>query len=180
MEKSTEQSGEFEKRFELLSNILRASHFEWRRAAQKLAPNVSGVEIVKAFWREVGLDTAQFYLRKIDPKKSLAAQVAKLYISSSVAMGEDAILLGVEEDLATSGDLVAHHGEVCAQHRDCPWYHWHKKMGLLKEDQPGCDEWLRTVVEEINKAHSSKLRFETVESLPEGGKSCLRRFWEES
>lgn len=157
------------KRFALLANIMRASHFEWRRAVASLCPDVDPTDAVKKYWEEVGKDTAVFYLKNIDPKRDLAAQVAELYVASSVAMGEDA--------------AVAHSpnpGESLARHDACPWFDWHKREGLLHEDQVGCDWWLRTVVQEINKSLGSRLRFETVESLPAGGNSCLRRFWEES
>lgn len=156
------------KRFELLANIMRASHFEWRRAVASLCPGLDPVEAVKRYWEEVGKDTASFYLKKIDPDEDLAAQVAALYVASSVAMGEDA---------AVVPSVVP--GESLARHEACPWYDWHVREGLVSEDQVGCDRWLQTVVDEINKGLGTKLRFATVESLPAGGSSCLRRFWEE-
>jgi hypothetical protein len=155
------------KRFELLANIMRASHFEWRRAVASLCPDIDPAEAVKRYWEEVGKDTAAFYLKKIDPNEDLAAQVAALYVASSVAMGEDAAV--VQSSVQ---------GESLARHDACPWFDWHKREGLLSEDQPGCDQWLHTVVEEINRNLGTDLRFETVESLPAGGSSCLRRFWE--
>ena len=157
------------KRFDLLANIMRASHFEWRRAVASLCPDLDPVDAVKRYWEEVGKDTAAFYLKKIDPDKDLSAQVAALYVASSVAMGEDAAVVQSPNE-----------GESLARHEACPWYEWHKREGLLHEDQVGCDWWLRTVVEEINESLGTRLRFETVESLPAGGSSCLRRFWEES
>ncbi len=156
------------KRFDLLANIMRASHFEWRRAVQSLCPDVDPTEAVKRFWEEAGKDTAAFYLKKIDPDDDLPAQVAALYVASSVAMGEDAAIVPSQNP-----------GESMARHQACPWYDWHKREGLLEEDQVGCDRWLETVVDEINKSLGTNLRFETVESLPTGGNSCLRRFWEE-
>ncbi len=155
------------KKFNLLADIMRAAHFEWRRTAVDLAPDVAPVDIVKRYWTEVGRDTAVYYLKKIDRTKDLAGEVARLYVASSVAMGEDA-------EVGEAGDGCAH-----ACHHDCPWFHWHKRQDLLAEDQPGCDQWLQTVVDEINKALETRLRFETVESLPAGGQQCLRRFWEE-
>ena len=156
------------KRFELLANIMRASHFEWRRAVQSLCPDIDPTEAVKRFWEEAGKDTAVFYLKKIDPNGDLAAQVAALYVSSSVAMGEDAAVVPSSAP-----------GEAMARHEACPWYDWHKREGLLHEDQIGCDWWLKTVVDEINISLGTRLQFETVESLPEGGSGCVRRFWEE-
>ena len=157
-----------DKRFELLANIMRASHFEWRRAVASLCPELDPADAVMRYWEEVGKDTAAFYLKKIDPDKGLAPQVAALYVASSVAMGEDA------EVVPSSNP-----GESLARHNACPWYDWHKREVLLAEDQVGCDRWLETVVEEINRSLGTELRCETVESLPTGGSSCLRRFWEE-
>ncbi len=154
------------KKLEILSGIMRASHFEWRRAALALNPDLDPVELVKKYWEEVGKDTAKFYLRKIDPQGDVAAQVAQLFVSSSQAMGEDAELLESTTD-----------GKHQARHNDCPWYHWHQREGLLHEDQIGCDHWLKTVVDEVNAALGTRLHFETVTSLPAGGGCCLRRFW---
>ena len=156
------------KRLEVLSNIMRASHFEWRRAVMTLFPDTDPKELVKRYWTEVGKDTARYYLKKIDPRKDLAQQVARLFVSSSVAMGEDAEVLEAASD-----------GCCRARHNDCPWYHWHQREGLLDEDRMGCDHWLQTVVDEINAALGTRLRFETVETLPDGGSCCLRRFWVE-
>ncbi len=156
------------KRFQLLGNIMRAAHFEWRRTALALSPNLDPMTLVKRYWEEVGKDTAKFYLSKIDPSRDLAEQMAKLFVSSSVIMGEDAATLPPDEQ-----------GRCGAKHNDCPWFHWHKKEGLLKEDQPGCDRFIQVVVDEINKTLKSRLRFETKESLPEGGKGCVRKFWVE-
>jgi len=66
-----------------------------------------------------------------------------------------------------------------AKHNACPWYDWHKRENLLAEDQVGCDFWLKTVVDEINKELKTKLCFSTQESLPTGGQSCRRVFWED-
>ncbi|MFQ5412001.1 MAG: hypothetical protein ACE5EC_06875, partial [Phycisphaerae bacterium] len=114
------------KQFEVISNIMRASHFEWRRAVMKLFPNVDPKELVRCYWTEVGKDTAKFYLKKIDPDRDLAEQVARLFVSSSVAMGEDAEVLEQTPD-----------GCSRARHNDCPWYHWHQREGLLEEDRMG-------------------------------------------
>jgi hypothetical protein len=155
------------KQFELLSSIMRASHFEWRRAVIKLCPNIDPEELVRQYWSEVGKDTVKVYLRKIDPEKDLAMQVAELFVASSKAMGEDA---------ETIGEMPS--GGFGVRHNDCPWYHWHKRENLLEEDLIGCDHWLRTVVDGINAALSTSLQFETLESLPGGDSCCVRRFWE--
>lgn len=155
------------KRFDLLAKIARASHFQWRRAVLGLCPDLDPKELIKRYWTEVGRDTARFYLTKIDRDKDLAEQVAGLFVASSLAMGEDA------EVIEKTGD-----GRCRARHNDCPWHHWHKQLDLLEEDRLGCDQWLKTVVDEINAALGTSLRFETVETLPDGGCCCLRHFWE--
>ena len=155
------------KKFNLLANIMRAPHFEWRRAAASLCPELDPTEIVKRYWGEVGRDTAAFYLTKLDREQPLAPQVAALYVASSVAMGEDAEVVPSDDPEAS-----------LARHNACPWYEWHAREDLLDEDQVGCDFWLSTVISEINEKLGSQLRFETVESLPTGGKGCIRRFWE--
>ena len=154
------------KKIRVMAAIMRASHFEWRRAALAMAPELDPMELVMRFWSEVGDDTARFYAGKIDPSKDAAEQVARLVVSSSLAMGEDAQYLGASED-----------GRHLVAHNDCPWYHWHRKEGLLAEDQAGCDHWLETTLEGVNKALGIRLRFETVETLPCGAKRCLRKFW---
>lgn len=158
---------DIKRKFDVLADIMRASHFEWRRAVMELYPDTDPKELVKRYWEEVGKDTAKYYLKKIDPTKTLAEQVAALFVSSSIAMGEDAEVVSKADD-----------GGVCVRHNNCPWYRWHKKENLLAEDRLGCDHWFKTVVEEINKALGTSLCFETTENLPEGGKCCLRRFWQ--
>lgn len=156
------------KRFEVLAEIMRASHFEWRRAALAACPGLDPVALVKRYWEEVGKDTAKYYLKRIDPAGDLAEQVAELFVASSQVMGEDAEVVERSPD-----------GRVQVRHRSCPWFDWHKRESLLPEDQVGCDHFLETVVDEVNAALGTSLRFATVESLPAGQGGCLRRFWEE-
>lgn len=155
-----------EKRFAVLSEITRAQHFAWREAVRQQCPDVDIRGVVDRMWRITGEQTSRAYLKRLDPDRPLALQVANSIAWSSLCMGEDVI---VEEQ----GD------EARVRHRDCPWFHWHRKLGLLDEDQPGCDAWFGSVVDDINDKLGTKLRFETVESLPAGGSCCLRRFWVE-
>jgi len=156
-----------DKRFQVLCEIVRAQHFAWREAALGLAPDLSPHELTNKMWGITGVQTAKAYLKRLDPKKPLAPQVARAIAWSSVCMGEDA---DVEEGKA---------GEAFVRHNDCPWYHWHKRLDILDEDQPGCDAWFFTAVAEINKALGTNLRIETQCSLPAGGDCCLRRIWVE-
>ena len=84
-------------------------------------------------------------------------------------MGEDA--------LAEAG---ANPEEAFLRHTACPWQRWHEKLGLLAEDRPGCDAWFASTLKVINETLDTKLCFETLEALPDGGSCCLRRLWVES
>lgn len=154
------------KKTRLMADIMRAQHFEWRRAALAMAPDVEPMELVLKFWSEVGADTARFYASRIDPDGDPAEQVAQLIVASSIAMGEDAEYLGPADD---GSHLVAHNR--------CPWFDWHRKEGLLAEDRAGCDHWLATTLAGINRVLGTDLRFETVDTLPDGASRCLRRLW---
>ena len=156
-----------ETRFKVLCEIVRAQHFAWREAVLAVAPDVDVKELSNKMWELTGVQTAKAYLKRLDPKKPLALQVARSIAWSSVCMGEDAI---VEDG---QGD------EAFVKHADCPWYHWHKRLGILEEDQPGCDAWFQTTVAEINKGLGSNLKVETQCALPSGGDCCRRRFWVE-
>jgi hypothetical protein len=156
-----------ETRFKVLCEIVRAQHFAWREAALALAPELDGEKLANKMWEITGVQTAKAYLKRIDPDKPLAPQVARSIAWSSVCMGEDA---KVEEG---KGD------EAFIRHSDCPWFHWHKRLGALPEDQPGCDTWFKTSVDEINKALGTRIRLETQCSLPAGDSCCLRRVWVE-
>jgi len=156
-----------EKRFKVLCDIVRAQHFAWREAALSLAPELDPVELTNRMWELTGRQTAQAYLKRLDPHQPLARQVAEAIAFSSQCMGEDA---QVEDG---QGD------EAFVRHADCPWFHWHKRLDLLREDQPGCDTWFNVTVAEINRALGTRIRVETQASLPGGGNCCLRRIWVE-
>jgi len=125
-----------EKRFRVLVEIARASHFAWREAALRLCPDVDPLALVKEMWRITGEQTAEAYLPRLDPEGDLPRQVAESIVWSSACMGEDAAL--------ETGD-----GEAFVVHSACPWCRWHEKHGLLAEDRPGCDEWFRATMETI-------------------------------
>ena len=157
-----------EKRFEILVEIVRAQHFAWREAALTLCPDIDPTELGNKMWEITGVQTGKAYLKRIDKSKPLAEQLANSIAWSSVCMGEDArVIKGKQGD------------EAFVKHDGCPWYDWHKRLGILDEDLPGCDTWFRTAVETINKELGTKLRIETQQSLPEGNSCCLRRIWVE-
>jgi hypothetical protein len=156
------------KKLKVLASIMRASHFQWRRAALASCPDLDPQQLVNRYWDEVGKDTAKYYLRMIDPEQDLAEQFASLFVSSSVVMGEDA------ETIEKSPD-----GRCQVRHNGCPWFDWHQREDLLAEDLAGCDHFLQVVVDEINAALGTSLRFATAEAMPAGGSCCLRQFWEE-
>ena len=157
-----------EKKFAVLTEIARAQHFAWHQAVKELFPAADMAAVVNRMWQITGHDTAKAYLKRLDRSKPLAPQVAASIVWSSQCMGEDAAL-------ETSADGQ----EGFVRHADCPWFHWHKRLGLLPEDRPGCDLWFQTTVDDVNAALGTKLRVETTEALPDGGKCCLRRFWVE-
>jgi hypothetical protein len=157
-----------EKRFAVLCQIARAQHFAWREAVAQLCPGIDARAVAERMWEITGRDTAQAYLRRIDPARPLPRQVAEAVAWSSRCMGEDA----AAEDGASDR-------EAFVRHRACPWLDWHRKLGLEAEDRPGCDAWFRATVVELNRVLGADLAVETLETLPEGGGSCLRRLWTE-
>lgn len=156
-----------DQRFKVLCEITRAQHFAWREAALSLAPDLDPLELVLKMWQITGKQTAEAYLKRIDTTKPLASQVAECIAWSSLCMGEDVSVESGNEDEA----FVNHHG--------CPWCPWHEKLGLLAEDQPGCDAWFNSVVESINQALNVNLKVETLSSLPACDERCRRRIWVE-
>ena len=156
-----------ETRFKVLCEIVRAQHFAWREAVLTLAPDLDPVALGRKMWEITAAQTARAYLKRLDPEKPLALQVANAMAWSSICMGEEAV---VE---AGQGD------EAFLRHVTCPWYDWHKRLGILKEDQPGCDTWFSSTVHEINKELGTTIKIETQCSLPSGADCCLRRIWVE-
>ncbi len=158
-------------RFKILSQITRAQHFAWRQAVTELFPTADAREVVLRMWEITGAQTAASYLKRLDPTAPLAPQVARSIAWSSRCMGEDAVAW--EDGAREDGD------QAFIEHADCPWVHWHRRCDLLSEDRPGCDMWFSAMVETINAELDSALRFETLQTLPEGAPTCLRRLWEE-
>ena len=156
-----------ETRFAVLCEIVRAQHFAWREAALAMAPQLDPEELGNKMWEITGVQTATAYLKRLDPNKPLASQVSNSIAWSSVCMGEDATVEQGEGD------------EAFVRHADCPWYDWHNRLGILKEDRPGCDMWFCTAVAEINNALGTNVKIETKCALPDGGDCCLRRIWVE-
>lgn len=157
-----------DKTFRLMSQIMRASHFEWRRAALSFCPGANPHDLVRAYWREVAKDTAAHYAGKIDPSGDVAAQFARLIVASSRAMNEEAVAPGKDGQ-----------GREEVIHTACPWADWHRRLGLVDEDRLGCDEWLFHTSAEINRRLGTRLVVETVETLPEGAACCRRRVFVE-
>jgi hypothetical protein len=157
-----------EKKFAMLVEISRAQHFAWHDAVKTLFPGADMSKVVNKMWEITGHQTAGAYMKRLDKSKPLAPQVAASIVWSSQCMGEAATL-----------EVTAGKDEAFVRHSDCPWFHWHKRTNLLHEDSPGCDLWFKVAVEDVNKALGSRLKVETSETLPDGGKCCLRRIWSE-
>lgn len=157
-----------ETRFRVLCEITRAQHFAWRQAVVDSCPGVNPEQVVYRMWEITGHETAKAYLKRLDPSKPLPAQIASSMVWSSHCMGEDAVVETGKDDK-----------EAYVVHKNCPWYIWHQRLDLLKEDQPGCDIWFETALNDINEALKTKLRIETLTSLPVKGEPCRRRIWVE-
>ena len=164
-------SGEIpaEKKFKILVEINRATHFAWREAALRCCPGLDAQKLVSEMWEITGVRTADAYLKHLDPSKDLAGQVAASIVWSSQCMGEDAHLEEGEKP-----------GQYFVKHTACPWHRWHQDLDLLPEDRPGCDRWFEATIRTINEKLGTRLRFETLSALPDGGDCCLRRIWEET
>ena len=157
-----------EKRFAVLVEISRASHFAWRKAAIRCCPEIDPQKLVNEMWDITGVETAEAYLKRLDPSKNLPEQIAGFIVWSSRCMGEDARLEDGERP-----------GEYLVRHDACPWQRWHEKKGLLAEDRPGCDRWFEATIRTINERLGVEIRFETLSALPDGDGGCCRRIWQE-
>jgi hypothetical protein len=157
-----------EKRFRVLSEINRASHFAWRQAVSRRCPEIDPRRLVLDMWDITGVQTGKAYVKHVDPSLPLAPQIAASVAWSSQCMGEDA-----QAEPGPQPD------QAFVRHRACPWHRRHRDNGLLEEDRPGCDRWLEATVRTINEELGSTLRFETLATLPDGDDCCLRRFWVE-
>ncbi|MBM2817376.1 MAG: hypothetical protein HW421_4138 [Ignavibacteria bacterium] len=155
-----------EKKFQILCGIARAQHFAWRQACAELCPDIDTSEFSYKMWEVSARDTAKAYLRMVNPDGNLPEQIADSVVKSSQTMGEDAKLIKGENE-----------NEYFVRHDACPWHDWHKRLGLLTEDQPGCDIWYFKTVEFMNEKLGTDVKIETIKSLPEGGDCCLRRIW---
>jgi hypothetical protein len=157
-----------EKKFAALVEICRASHFAWREAALRCCPNVDERRLVNEMWDITGVQTAEAYLKRLDPSMDLPRQIAACITWSSQCMGEDARL--------EAGNRA---GECFVKHVNCPWHRWHEERGLLAEDRPGCDRWFEATIRTINEKLGVAVRFETLSALPDGDDCCLRRIWQD-
>lgn len=155
-----------EKKFKILSQIHRSSHFEWIQAIKEICTDVDEYDLVLKYWEKVAEATARNYLQHLDISKPLPKQVAENFVFSSICMGEDAELVEGKDE-----------NECFARHNDCPWYHWHKGLGKMKFDQEGCDMWLKSLIKIVNDKLGTKIKAATLKSLPNGDEICLRRFW---
>ncbi len=154
-------------RFRILCQITRAQHFAWRQAVVRCCPDADPAKVTDVMWEITGESTGAAYARRLDVAEPLSAQIAQSIVWSSKCMGEDAEVEPGEGD------------EAFVRHAACPWFDWHKRLGLLEEDRPGCDAWFQSTVAVVNRELGTKLRCETLEALPDGDSCCLRRFWVE-
>lgn len=158
-----------DKKFKVLSDITRAQHFAWHAAMRGLCPDSDPMRATLRMWEISGEQTALAYLKRIDPAAPLAKQLAESIVWSSQCMGEDAQF-----------EAGQHATESYVRHRACPWFDWHRRMELVHEDRPGCDMWFQSMVKTINRELGASLQVETLETIPDGCSSCLRRLWTEA
>ena len=83
-------------------------------------------------------------------------------------MGEDAAVEPGESD-----------NEAFVRHTECPWLRWYQRMDLGEEDRRGCDCWFQSTVDGLSGTLGAKVCFETLQAMPDGDASCLRRIWVE-
>jgi hypothetical protein len=157
-----------DKKFKILTEINRASHFAWREAALKHNPDADPGDLVNEMWDITGVQTGEAYAKRINTKGDVPQQFAASIAWSSQCMGEDAHMEEGEKP-----------GEYLVRHDACPWHTWHQRLDLLAEDRPGCDRWFEATIRTINERLGTKLRFRTEKALPDGDDCCLRRIWEE-
>lgn len=157
-----------DQKYRVLVEICRSSHFAWREAVRLRCPEVDPTDVVKEMWQITGVQTAEAYLKRLDPGGDLPLQIAESIVWSSICMGEDARL--------EAGDQP---GEYVVRHLACPWQRWHENFELSGEDRAGCDRWFEATLRTINERLGSRVRFETMCALPEGDSSCARRIWED-
>ena len=69
------------------SDLVVTAVFEGREAALAMAPDVDPVALGNKMWEITGIQTARAYLKRLDPKKPLAKQVAESIAWSSVSQG---------------------------------------------------------------------------------------------
>ena len=153
-------------KFAVLCKVARAQHFAWRAAVAERCGEAETAPLVTRMWEITGQQTGAAYAPRLDTDQPLAPQVAKSVVWSSQCMGEDAHL-----EVSEDGK------EAFVRHEACPWFDWHKRLGLLEEDRDGCDCWFATTVDAINNARGTALRVETLSTLPDGDAACVRRFW---
>ena len=153
-------------KFAVLCKIARAQHFAWRAAVVELHGEDEAATVVDRMWAITGQQTGDAYAPRLDLGRPLAPQVARSVVWSSQCMGEDAHL-----DVSEDGT------EAFVRHEACPWFDWHKRLGLLEEDRAGCDCWFSSTVKAINTARGTALRVETLSTLPDGDAACVRRIW---
>ncbi len=93
---------------------------------------------------------------------------------SNLTMGLDSVVLDKAFDYS-----VVNMGLHAGVDSEAMW--WQIEDAIAPGDiivfRPGCDAWFQTLVDEINRELGTRLRVETLETLPEGGDSCLRRLW---
>lgn len=134
----------------------------WRQAVCERYGEEVMEELTLRFWELVGKNTAAQYARaKIDGRD--VERVARATARSSEIMGET---VRVERD-----------GEAwLLLHDACPWIDSYRRAGFDGKCRPGCHRWFQAAVQGL----SPDLTVDTLASLADGDKQCIRRFYKKS
>lgn len=153
--------------------VIKSTFYEWRQTALELAgPEANPLDIVLRFWEVAGKDVAGNFLPAMN-----------------MAKGEEAFMVNLARALAGTGiangavvkvEKGENPNEVFIRWERCPWPTFAKRYGAsMEEDLQGCDQFLRTIVGEVNRFSNTNFKLETLQAIPRGEGVCLRRLYKE-
>lgn len=130
----------------------------WRKSVSAKHGEQAAKDMELAFWERIGVSTGERYLAR-GGKPDDYEQVAYTLLRASEVMGETA-------QMKKDGDATL------LVHTACPWMDSYRANGIPNQCGAGCDHWFQTTVKTI----SPRLRVVAESRMPDGGKSCTRRF----
>jgi hypothetical protein len=106
-----------------------------------------------------------------------------------MAKGEEAFMVNLARALAGTGiangavvkvEKSENPNEVFIKWEKCPWPTFARRYGAsMEEDLQGCDKFLQTIVDEVNRFSNTNFKLETLKAIPRGEGECLRRLYKE-